>query len=224
MKTRIEIERTYWKENIKNPKEELCFLIKEISGVSIWQINYKEFVEFRYKNQNYDKAKYVFKVNHGNLYYRTNMKKRISDIKNDIQIYEEKISEWKTIEELDNTDFIKNIQYICFKESYSAKCIFEGKKIKIILQVIKFIDSNFHNTRLFNYLEIEEIEGNDIQKKLDNIMKKYGYSALDFQHCKTSLGEKVLNSSILKDYTLKDIEQQIYDIMLNCKIEYFNSN
>ena len=98
------------------------------------------------------------------------------------------------------------------------------KKIKIILQVIKFIDSNFHNTRLFNYLEIEEIEGNDIQKKLDNIMKKYGYSALDFQHCKTSLGEKVLNSSILKDYTLKDIEQQIYDIMLNCKIEYFNNN
>ena len=55
-------------------------------------------------------------------------------------------------------------------------------------------------------------------------MKKYGYSALDFQHCKTSLGEKVLNSSILKDYTLKDIEQQIYDIMLNCKIEYFNNN
>lgn len=217
-KSRIEKEYTFYKPLINNPKDEFVAILDDVFNIKLWDISYEERVEFRYSDSEWDKSKYIFKINHGEIYYRINCKKRNSNLDDDLQIYDEYVTNWDNIDNLENFEFIKSIIYIAFKRIYKHKQKKDSEVQTFSMQVIDFLDLDFSIIGNMNYFEIE-----GLSYFPKDLIFNYGYYKLNNYMCKTKLGYMNNNSSInCKIDSIETLRKAIYTISLFCnKREFF---
>lgn len=87
MKTKIEKEITYWRDgNGQNLRSTVLAIATELSRQTFIPIRYKDCIQIRFHDYIYDKLKYTFKVNHGDILYKKNIKQRLTPVSEPIHI------------------------------------------------------------------------------------------------------------------------------------------
>lgn len=115
----LEKEITYFNKKDLDFFEVFTTIIKEFKIQEELRIKYNDWVEIRYTDNEVDKARVTFKVNHGEILWRQSYKERISNRFERIQLYKEKKTDWKPLIYL-NTEIFRdhNIEALYYKERF----------------------------------------------------------------------------------------------------------
>lgn len=218
MKRNIEKEYTYYLNLSKEwlPQDILYDVINTLCDDMNLnpQVKFNCLLEMRFASDEDNKTKFSFKINHGEIYYKVTKKTRLSSLDSDLQIYDERISEWRHISEMDPNLFNNDVISYYYKESYKHVISLEDRQFKLNFQDVTFLDSMSRAGNRKYYLEIETKKNHDIrilgkiQKKLETI----GWKKLTNDSSKVSIGSDTLSGHYRLSHDLKVVETQVYDI------------
>lgn len=227
MKYNIENEITFYSREHKN-ENDLIYILKNIFECKdLPMISYGNFLEMRLENQNYDKYKISFKINHGTIYFKISTKNRLSSVNDSIQSYDERMTEWQNLSEFDLAQFDKKIISFYMKTTYKTKVKYRSSKYKLNLQHISFIDEFGEYKDEMNYLELESKHHNELTSLINNL-NNIKWHNLDIPNSKIVIGKQNLSSiNHLHFNSIEDLANLIYSKFKTTAVNYFdytNSN
>ena len=217
MKRRIEKEYTYYMNSSQElvPRAVLQNIINQLCDDAnlIPQIKFNCLLEFRFASDADNKKKISFKINHGEIYYKVTQKTRLSSIDSDLQIYDERISAWHHISELDPSSINNDVISYYYKESYKYEISLGQGRYKLNLQDITFLDSTNQDSDRVYYLEIEnkKMDDNTLVKILANL-EAAGWMKLTDSSSKVSIGAVTLPESYCLSHDLHLVKKQVYSV------------
>lgn len=219
----LEKEITYYTTDDVDFIKVLSIIQERLNVQKDLRVKYNDRIEMRYTDKEVDKAKVTFKVNHGDIFWRQNLKKRVSGRFERIQLYQEKITEWKDLKFFDSVIITgDNVQALYYKERYKVNFLYNSEKICIIGQSIDFLDFSFETIEKRNYIEVE---GNGVNKELDSKLFEtlhiLNFHKLDLENAKITLGNKALDGRNPFRAGTEEIQTLIWEIFKKKSIEKF---
>ncbi|MED1014211.1 hypothetical protein [Bacillus mycoides] len=207
MKNIIEKEITHFTTNFNlNTKELIEELCNNIEEKQLNYIKYRDRFQLLVEDNEHDKTKITFKVNHGDVTYSIATKDRLTSTNDIIQSYQEIKTDWTPIEELDFSIFNNKILSFYYKETKKVTVKYENNKYKIIGHDVKFLDLNGEVRNQMKYIEVESKKfENDHVSFFSDFLKKRQLDLIDYDNSKLKVGQDILRDN--NQLTFSDISQ-----------------
>lgn len=198
-------------------REFLYDLLERIYKIDIC-LEYHETIEIRFKGEE-DKIKLVFRINHGDIFFRYNIKNRLININENIKKCNEKISVWKPIEKLDLSIFNNELLAVYYKETYK----FKYNRLRHVGHVLHYLDTTGHKVLDERYFELE---GENLEEKID-IFEPYlinaGCTYVSRDNTKTMIGKKLLEKNYIEVKSTESLYNMLIQIFKNRACAFFEN-